>query len=187
MPSVIIEASGRHVHLSEKDLATLFGEGYELTPKKWLSQPGQFLCEERIGVVGPKGSFDKSGIIGPVRKQSQVELSFTDARAIGVTAPIRESGDLAGSTGIHLVGPKGEIDIAEGVIIAMRHIHFTPEDAEKFGVKDKQIVSVKVGGERGLTFGETVVRVNPSYATAMHIDFDEANAIAGLTEGEVIA
>jgi Propanediol utilization protein len=187
MPSVIIEASGRHVHLSAQDLATLFGEGYELTPKKWLSQPGQFLCEERVGVVGPKGAFDHTGIIGPIRKQSQVELSFTDARVLGVTAPIRESGDLAGSTGIHLVGPKGEIDITEGVIIAMRHIHFTPEDAEKFGVKDKQLVSVKVGGERGLTFGETVVRVSKSYATAMHIDFDEANAIAGETEGEVLA
>jgi putative phosphotransacetylase len=187
MPSVTIEASGRHVHLSAQDLATLFGEGYELTPKKWLSQPGQFLCEERVGIVGPKGAFDHTGIIGPVRKESQVELSFTDARSIGVTAPIRESGVLDGSTGIHLVGPKGEIDIAQGVIIAMRHIHFTPEDAEKFGVKDKQIVSVKVGGERGLIFGETVARVSASYATAMHIDFDEANAIAGATVGEVIA
>lgn len=186
MASVTIEASGRHVHLSAKDLATLFGEGYELTPKKWLSQPGQFLCEERVGVVGPKGAFDHTGIIGPVRKESQVELSFTDARSIGVTAPIRESGDLDGSTGIHLVGPKGEIDLEKGVIIAMRHIHFTPEDAEKFGVKDKQIVSVKVGGDRGLIFGETVARVSASYATAMHIDFDEANAIAGATEGEVI-
>lgn len=183
---IIIEASGRHVHLSAQDLETLFGKGYELTPKKWLSQPGQFLSEERVKIEGPKGSFDHTGIIGPIRKESQVELSFTDARTLGVTAPIRESGDLEGTTGIHIVGPKGEINIEKGVIIAKRHIHFTPEDAEKFGVKDKQIVGVKVGGERALTFGEVVCRVSPNYATAMHIDFDEANAIAGAKEGEIV-
>lgn len=188
MPSrtVIVEASGRHVHLTKENLETLFGKGYELTPKKWLSQPGQFLCEERVGITGLKGSFDHTGIIGPIRSYTQVELSFTDARSLGVTPPIRESGDIKGSAPIHIVGPKGEIDITEGVIIAKRHIHFTPEDAEKFGVKDKQIVGVKVGGERGLTFGETIVRVSKNYATAMHIDFDEANAVAGATEGEVI-
>jgi putative phosphotransacetylase len=188
MPSrkILIEASGRHVHLSKEDLATLFGEGYELTVKKMLSQPGQFACVERIKVEGPKGSFDHCGIIGPIRKQSQVELSLTDARSIGITAPIRESGDLAGSTGIHLVGPAGEITLKEGVIIAKRHIHFTPEDAEEFGVKDKQIVGVKVGGERALTFGEVVCRVSKNYATAMHIDIDEVNACAGATEGEIV-
>jgi putative phosphotransacetylase len=183
---ITIEASGRHVHLSAQDLETLFGKGYELTPKKWLSQPGQFLCEERVKIEGPKGAFDHTGIIGPLRKETQIELSFTDARSLGAAAPVRESGDLKGSTGMHIVGPKGEIDIAEGVIIAKRHIHFTPEDAEKYGVKDKQIVGVKVGGERGLTFGEVVVRVSPNYATSMHIDFDEANAIAGATEGEIV-
>ena len=187
MPNtILIEASGRHVHLSPADLETLFGKGYELTPKKYLSQPGQFISVERVQIDGPKGTFDHCGIIGPVRKQSQIELSFTDARSIGVTAPIRESGDLAGSAGVHLVGPAGEVTLTEGVVIAKRHIHFTPEDAEKFGVKDKQIVSVKVGGERGLTFGEVVCRVSSSYATAMHIDFDEANAIAGATEGEIV-
>lgn len=183
---IMIEASGRHVHLSAQDLETLFGKGYELTPKKWLSQPGQFASEERVAVVGPKGSFDHTAILGPVRKETQVELSLTDARALGITAPIRESGDLEGSTGIHIVGPKGEIDIDKGVIIAKRHIHLTPEDAEKFGVKDKQIVNVKVGGERGLIFGEVVCRVSEKYATAMHVDFDEANACAGATEGEII-
>jgi putative phosphotransacetylase len=188
MPSrtITIEASGRHVHLSAQDLETLFGKGYELTAKKWLSQPGQFLCEERVGITGPKGSFEHTGIIGPVRAESQVELSFTDARSIGVTAPVRESGDLDGSAPIHIVGPKGEVDINKGVIIAKRHIHFTPEDAEKYGVKDKQIVNVKVGGDRSLVFGETIVRVSPKYATAMHIDFDEANAICGESTGEII-
>lgn len=185
-PTILIEASGRHVHLSPADLETLFGKGYELKVKKMLSQPGQFLAEERIQVDGPKGSFKTCGIIGPVRKQSQVELSFTDARSIGVTAPIRESGDLAGTTGVHLVGPCGEVTLTEGVIIAKRHIHFTPEDAEKFGVKDKEIVGVKCGGERGLTFGEVVCRVSPNYATAMHIDCDEANAIAGAKEGTIV-
>lgn len=167
---ITIEASGRHVHLSAQDLETLFGKGYALVPKKWLSQPGQFLCEERVKVEGPKGAFDHTGIIGPIRKDSQVELSFTDARTLGITAPVRESGDVKGSAAIRITGPKGQIDLSEGVIIAKRHIHFTPEDAEKYGVKDKQIVGVKVGGDRGLTFGEVVVRVNPTYATSMHID-----------------
>lgn len=188
MPSrkITIEASGRHVHLSAADLETLFGKGYELVPKKYLSQPGQFLCEERVKVEGPKGAFDHTGIIGPIRKQTQVEVSFTDARTLGVVAPVRESGDLKDSAPIKITGPKGEIEISEGVIVAKRHIHFTPEDAEKFGVKNGQIVKVKVGGDRALIFDATVVRVSPSYATAMHIDFDEANAICGVKEGEVI-
>lgn len=183
---ITIEGSGRHVHLSEQDLETLYGKGYKLTPKKWLSQPGQFASEERVKVEGPKGSFGAVSILGPVRPATQVEISFTDARTLGVTAPVRESGDVKGSAPMRITGPKGQIDISEGVIIAKRHIHFTPEDAQKYGVKDKQIVKVKVGGERALIFDEVVVRVSPKYATFMHIDFDEMNAIAGAKEGEVI-
>jgi putative phosphotransacetylase len=183
---IIIEASGRHVHLSAKDLETLFGKGYSLTPKKYLSQPGQFLCEERVKIEGPKGFFDRSGIIGPIRAETQVELSYTDERTLGVVAPVRESGDIKDSAAMTIVGPNGKVEIKEGVIIAKRHVHLTPEDAEKFGLKDKQIIKVKVGGDRGLIFDEVVARVNPSYATAMHIDFDEANAISGVTEGEII-
>lgn len=186
LPKVTIEGSGRHVHLSIEDLETLFGKGYQLTPKKWLSQPGQFASEERVKIEGPKGSFASVSVLGPVRPETQVEISFTDARTLGVTAPVRESGDIKGSAPIHIVGPKGEIDISEGVIVAKRHIHFTPEDAEKMGIKDKQIVKVKVGGERALIFDEVVARVSPKYATFMHIDFDEVNAISGVTEGEII-
>lgn len=188
MPSrkITIEASARHVHLTTEDLEKLFGKGYKLTPKKYLSQPGQFLSEERVRIEGPKGAFDRTGILGPVRTATQVEVSLTDARSLGVVAPIRESGDIKGSGAIRIVGPKGSIDITEGVIAAKRHIHFTPEDAEKYGVKDKQIVKVKAGGERALIFDEVVVRVSPKYATFMHVDFDEANALAGATEGEIV-
>ena len=185
---IMIETSARHCHLSRADLDTLFGEGYELTNKKDLSQPGQFACEEKVVVSGPKGSL-KMSILGPVRKATQVELSFTDARALGVTAPIRESGDIAGSTGVAIEGPKGKIEIAEGAIIAKRHIHFTPEEAAEYGVEDKQIVSVKYEGTgRAITFGDVVVRVSPKFAAAMHIDTDEANAgaIAGTVYGEII-
>ena len=183
---ITIEASGRHVHLSAADLETLFGKGYELHVKRELSQPGQFLSEERVKIEGPKGFFDNTGILGPVRKDTQVEVSFTDARTLGVKAPVRESGDVKGSGAIKITGPEGQIEISEGVIIAKRHIHFTPEDAENYGLKDKQIVKVKVGGDRALIFDEVVVRVNPNFATFMHIDFDEANAISGATEGEII-
>lgn len=183
-----VETSARHVHLSQQDLETLFGAGYTLTPKRDLSQPGQFLSEERVVIVGPKSKMERTAILGPVRPNTQVEVSFTDARALGVEAPVRESGDIAGSAGMKIVGPKGEIDIKEGVIIAKRHIHFTPEDAEAFGLKDKQIVKVKVAGQRALVFDEVVVRVSPKFQTFMHIDFDEANAaaISGLTDGEII-
>ena len=188
MSKIIIETSARHVHVTKEDLEILFGAGATLTPKKDLSQPGQFACEERVTVVGPKRSIERVSILGPVRPATQVELSLTDIRSIGLSAPIRESGDLAGSTGCKIVGPCGEIEIAEGVIAAKRHIHFTPADAEKFGVKDKQIVSVKVDGERGLTFGDVVVRVSEKFQARMHIDTDEANAagITGEVEGEVI-
>ncbi len=180
---VLIETSARHVHVSRRVLDILFGEGYELTVKKDLSQPGQFACEERVQVIGPKSSFPAVSILGPVRPETQVELSAGDARSIGVKAPIRESGDLEGSAGCRLVGPKGEVEIKDGVIIAKRHIHMTPEDAEKYGLEDKQVVSVKVDtAERSLIFGDVVVRVSPKYALAMHIDTDESNA-AGCTSG----
>lgn len=174
---VLIETSARHVHVSRKDLDILFGEGYQLTHKKDLSQPGQFACEERVAVIGPKGSFPAVSILGPERPATQVEISASDARSIGVVAPVRESGVIEGSGACKLVGPKGEVEISEGVIVAKRHIHATPEDGEKYGVQDKQIVSVKVESDgRSLIFGDVVVRVNPAYALAMHIDTDESNA-----------
>lgn len=186
---VLVETSARHVHVSRRVLDILFGEGYQLTKKKDLSQPGQYACEERVAVIGPKSSFPAVSILGPERKETQVELSASDARSIGVKAPIRESGDLEGSAPCKLVGPKGEVELKDGVIVAKRHIHMTPDDAEKFGTTDKQIVSVKVETDgRSLVFGDVVVRVNPTYALAMHIDTDESNAASctpGLM-GEVI-
>ena len=187
---VLVETSARHVHVSKADLETLFGAGYELTKKKDLSQPGQYACEERVQVIGAKGSFPAVSILGPTRPDTQVELSASDARSIGAVAPCRESGDIAGSGACKLVGPKGEVELVEGVIVAKRHIHATPEDAEKYGVSDKQIVSVKVESDgRSLVFGDVVVRVSPSYALAMHIDTDESNAAfakPGMM-GEIIA
>ncbi|MGN1117680.1 MAG: phosphate propanoyltransferase [Acutalibacteraceae bacterium] len=175
--TVLVETSARHVHVSKEDLAVLFGEGYQLTKKKDLSQPGQFACEERVQVIGPKSSFPAVSILGPERKETQVELSASDARSIGVKAPVRESGDLEGSGACKIVGPKGEIEIEKGVIIAKRHIHMTTADAEKYGIKDKQIVSVRLETEgRSLIFGDVVARVSDSYALAMHIDTDESNA-----------
>ncbi len=182
----LIETSARHVHVTKEVLNTLFGGGYELTVKKELSQPGQFASNERVAVIGPKGQFPAVSILGPVRPETQVELSASDARSIGVAAPIRESGDISGSGACKLVGPKGEVEISEGVIIAKRHIHATPEDAEALGVKDKEIVNVKVDSpERSLIFGDVVVRVSPKYALAMHIDTDESNA-AGVVPGMMV-
>jgi len=187
--NVVIESSARHVHVTKETLAILFGEGYELTHKRDLSQPGQFLTEEKVRIEGPRGGIDRVSILGPERAADQVEISFTDARVLGVTAPVRESGDLAGSAPCKIIGPKGEVEISEGCIVAKRHIHVTPEDAEKYGLQDKQIVSVKVDGPRALTFGEVVIRVSPKFATYMHIDYDEANAaqLSGNVTGEVIA
>lgn len=177
--TVLVEISARHVHVSQADLETLFGKGYALTPKKDLSQPGQFACEERVTVVGPKKELKGVSILGPCRPATQVELSLTDARSIGVVAPIRESGDIAGSGACKLVGPCGEVEISEGVIAAKRHIHMTVADGEKYGITDKQIVSVKIPTEgRALIFDDVVARVSDSYALAMHIDTDEANAAA---------
>lgn len=186
---VLVETSARHLHVTQGDLETLFGKGYELTNKKDLSQPGQFACNERVDVVGPKKTLPGVTILGPVRSATQIELSMTDARSIGVTAPIRESGDVAGSAPCKLVGPKGEVTLSEGVIVAKRHIHMTPADAEAFGVKDRDVVSVKVdSAERSLTFGDVVVRVSDKFALAMHIDTDESNAagVAPGTMGEVV-
>ena len=174
---ILVETSARHVHLSDADLETLFGKGAVLHKKKDLSQPGQFASEERVDVVGPKKTLARVSVLGPTRKQTQVELAMTDARSIGIDAPIRESGDLEGSAGCKLVGPAGEIELSEGVIIAKRHIHTTPEDAAEIGVTNGEIVSIKLDtAERALTFGDVVVRVSPNYATVVHIDTDESNA-----------
>ena len=187
--NVLVETSARHIHVSQEHLEILFGKGYELTKKKDLSQPGQYACAERVDVVGPKKTLPGVSILGPVRPETQVELSLTDARSIGVAAPIRESGDIAGSGACKLVGPCGEVEIAEGVIAAKRHIHMTTADAAEFGLVDKQIVSVKIPSDgRETIFGDVVVRVSDSYALAMHIDTDESNAgcVAPGTMGEII-
>lgn len=187
---VLVEISARHVHVSKEDLEILFGEGYELTCKKMLSQPGQFACEERVKVVGTKGEFPAVSILGPCRKETQIELSLTDARSIGVVAPVRESGDIDDSGACKLVGPAGEIELAKGVIAAKRHIHATTKDAEELGITNGEIVSVEIptSNGRSLTFGDVVCRVNDSYALAMHIDTDEANAagMAPNTMGTII-
>ena len=186
---VLVETSARHVHLSAEHIEVLFGKGATLTHKKDLSQPGQFACEERVTLVGPKKQIANVIILGPARPATQVEVSFTDARTLGVNAPVRESGDVAGSAGCKLVGPAGEVDITEGVIVAKRHIHLTPDDAAKFGVEDKQVVSVKIdSADRTTIFGDVVCRVSPKFAAAMHIDTDEANAACAFGEvyGEII-
>ncbi len=178
MDKVLVEISARHIHLTQEHLDILFGQkDYKLTPKKNLSQPGQFACEERLTIVGSKKELAGVSILGPVRPASQVEVSLTDARSIGVNAPIRESGDLAGSGSCKLIGPAGEIELAEGVIAAKRHIHLDTATAEKFGLRDKQVVSTKIDTDgRSLIFGDVVVRVSDKYAPAMHIDTDEGNA-----------
>ena len=177
----IVETSARHVHVTEETLEILFGKGHALTKKKDLSQPGQYACEERVEVVGPKKSLAGVSILGPCRKANQVELSATDARSIGIAAPIRESGDTAGSGACKLVGPCGEVELSEGVIVAKRHIHLTKADAEELGVKDKDVVWVKLETpERKAILGDVVCRVSDTYARAMHIDTDEANAIGSV-------
>lgn len=189
MKQILIETSARHVHVTEEALKVLFGPEAKLEVKKMLSQPGQFASCQKVKVVGPKGEFNCS-ILGPERNHNQVELSFTDCRTIGVTAPVRESGDIKGSGACKLVGPCGEVELAEGVIVAKRHVHMTPEDAEEFGVKNGDIVAVKVVNETGrkLVFEDTVVRVSKNYALAMHIDTDESNAgaLAGVIYGELV-
>lgn len=186
---VLIETSARHMHVTQEHLEILFGKGATLTPKKDLSQPGQYACEERVDVVGPKKTLKGVTILGPVRPATQVEISLTDARSIGLTVPIRESGDIDGSTGCKLVGPAGEVEIKEGVIAAKRHLHTTPEDAAELGVSDKEIVGLKVESDgRSLIFGDLVVRVSEKFATAVHLDTDEANAagLSGEVYGEIV-
>ena len=186
---ILVETSARHVHLTESDIETLFGKGAQLTFKKALSQPGQFACEERVTVVGPKKSIPNVIILGPARPATQVEVSLTDARTLGIAAPVRESGDIEGSGACRLVGPAGEVEIDCGVIAAKRHIHLTPEAADEFGVADKQIVSVKIdSADRSTVFGDVVIRVSPKFAPAMHIDTDESNAACAFGEcyGEII-
>lgn len=179
----IVETSARHVHLTESDFKVLFGNEATLTIKKNLSQLGQYACEERVNIVGPKKEILGVSILGPFRSASQVELSATDARSIGLPIVIKESGDLKGTPGCKIVGPKGSLELHEGVIVAKRHIHATNEDAKELGVKDKDIVNVKIKTpERSLIFGDVVVRVSDAYALAMHIDTDEANA-SGMVPG----
>ena len=179
---VEVEASGRHVHLSQQDLETLFGAGYQLTPVKDLSQPGQYACKERVTITGPKGSIKNVVILGPVRKASQVEVSLTDALALGIKVPVRMSGDIAGTPGVTITNGDRTIELKEGLIVAQRHLHITPEDAIKFNVSDGEIIKVKVFGERPVIFDDLAVRVSKNFHTDVHIDYDEANA-CGYTKG----
>lgn len=180
----IVETSARHVHLTDEHLAILFGEGHELHPKKKLSQPGQFACEERVDLVGPKRTITGVSILGPTRPETQIEVALSDARMLGADVPVRESGDIKGSAPVKLIGPKGELEVKEGMIVAKRHVHFDPESAKRFGVQDKQIVNVKIQTPtRSLIFCDVTCRVGPTHGLAMHIDTDEANA-AGC-KGEV--
>ena len=186
---VLVETSARHLHVSQEHLEILFGKGAELHPKKDLSQPGQYATTERVDVVGPKKTLSGVTILGPCRKSTQVEISATDARSIGVKAPVRESGDTAGSGACKLVGPAGEVELEEGVIVAKRHIHATTKDAAEAGVADKEIVQLKIeSADRTLIFDDVVVRVSDSFALACHLDTDEANAAgcAGVVYGEII-
>lgn len=174
----LVETSARHVHVTQETLEALFGKGYQLTVKKELSQPGQFASNERVTVVGPKKELANVSILGPCRKLNQVELSATDARSIGIDAPLRESGDVAASGKCTLVGPCGSVELEEGVIVAKRHIHMTENDAQEFGVKNGDIVSVLIENDNGrkTIFADTVIRVSNSYSLAMHVDTDESNA-----------
>ena len=184
--SFMIETSARHIHLTQESVEKLFGEGYQLTIRKPLSYPGQYASNERLTIVGPKKELANVSILGPVRKADQVEISATDARTLGIDAPIRESGDVKGSGACKLIGPKGEIDLTEGVIVAKRHLHVTEKDAAEMGVKDKEIIRVSCGGEgRKLIFDDVVVRVNVGGATTMHIDTYEAQAAGGPAVGEI--
>jgi len=174
--TIPVGVSARHIHLSDADLEKLFGPGAKLTVFKHLSQPGQYASNEKVDIVTEKGVIKGVRILGPTRKQTQVEVSLTDALKLRIAPPIRDSGNVAGSAQCKLVGPFGEVALSEGAIAALRHIHMTPEDAQAFGVKDKELVSVKFGGERGLTFDQVLIRVNKDFRLEMHIDTDEANA-----------
>lgn len=180
MSKILVETSARHLHITEEHLKILFGENAKLTPVKDLSQPKQFACAERVTVVGSKKELKNVSILGPTRNATQVEISMTDARSVGINAPIRESGDTALSAPCTLIGPNGKVELKEGVIVAKRHIHMTPLDAEKLGVKDQQIVKTEIKSQqRSLIFDDVVIRVSDKFSTAMHIDTDESNAICG--------
>ncbi len=183
--TVPVGVSNKHIHLSQADLEVLFGEGAQLTVKNYLKQPGQFAAEEKCDIVGPKTTLKGVRVLGPLRKQSQIELALTDARQLGISVPVRESGKLAGSTPIKLVGPCGELELAEGAIAALRHIHLTADQAKEAGVVDKQMVSVRVGGERGLIFDNVLIRSGEGHTAEMHVDTDEANA-AGLKNNDIV-
>ena len=178
---VEMEASGRHVHLTRQQIQTLFG--HDLTPVKPLSQPGQFAAKERLDVIGPKGQLKNVAVLGPARKEAQVEISLTDARGLGLTVPVRQSGHVSGSPGITLVGPAGTVAISQGVIAAQRHIHLTPADACRFWVTDQQTVKLQTFTSRPLVFEDVVVRVSPEFASRVHLDYDEANA-CGFAPGD---
>lgn len=178
---VPVGVSARHIHLTQEHIEVLFGEGYQLTEFKPLSQPGQFAANETVAVVGSKGTFEKVRILGPARPATQLEISRTDSFAIGVKAPVRESGKIDGTPGVLLKGPAGEVQIEEGVIVAARHIHFHTSDAEKWGIKDQELLKVRLSGERGLVLENVIARVSDSFALDMHIDTDEANASGAAT------
>ena len=179
---VPLEASGRHVHITAEQAQVLFG--HPLTPKRPLSQPGQFLANERVTVVGPKGKFENVAVLGPERKAAQVEVSLTDARSLGIHTPVRMSGDVTGTSGATLSGSSGSITIDRGVLTAQRHIHLTPEDGKRFGVRDKQIVKLQTYTKRPVIFEDVVVRISPDFQAAVHLDYDEANA-CGFTDGDL--
>ena len=182
---VVVGVSNRHIHLSQDDLEILFGAGHTLTRMKDMKQPGQYAAEEKVTIVGPKGKFDGVRVLGPVRKNTQVEISATDAISLGVKAPIRESGNIAGSAPIAIIGPKGAVYLNEGCIVAKRHIHMAPKDAMAAGVHDGDIVSVKADNERGTIFNNVQIRVDDSFTLEMHIDTDEANA-AQIKSGDTV-
>ncbi len=185
---VLIEGSARHVHLKREDVEALFGNGYTLRKKRDLLQPGEFLTEEKVAVTGPRGTVERVSVLGPERKASQAEVSMTDARALGLAAPVRLSGDVAGSAPVRLTGPAGSVELAEGCIVAKRHLHITPADAEAFGIDGRETVRIKVGGERGLVFEEVAVRVSENFFTEVHLDYDEMNAagLSGEVYGEIL-
>ena len=185
---VEVEVSARHVHLKESDLEILFGRGAVLHKKRPLSQTGQFLSEERVNLIGPKGKKERVAVLGPVRKETQAELSASDCVALGVQAPLRESGDVAGSAPITIEGPAGSINITQGAIVAHNHIHVPTDVAKKLGLSDKEHVSVSILSERPVTFEDVIIRVSDAFNFRMHIDFDEANAasVKGFTFGKII-
>ncbi len=180
--SIQVEASGRHVHLSREDIDLLFGQGYELKKVKNLSQPGQYVCEEKVTLIGPKGSIKKVSVLGPERKDTQIEISFTDALSLGIKPPVRESGDIEGSAAVTIASDKFSKDLKQGAIVAKRHVHLSPQDADFYKVKDKEIVKVEFLSSRPLIFDDVVIRVNENFKTFMHIDYDEANA-CGFVKG----